>query len=428
MVKTPSFLQEVLYRITPSPEELSQTRIFTEAIIKTLKKHLKGLPVKIVVAGSGKKRTQLKNTKETDLFVLFNYKKYSGKHDQISDVIWKRLKGKFKNLSRIHGSRDYFQIKTPPHIFEIVPILEIKSSTQAKNITDVTPLHAKWVSKNAKGLLDDIRLTKAFVKALEIYGAESYIRGFSGYACEILTIHYGSFMKLLRAATKWKEKQVIDPAGFYSRRNPFLEMNKSKLTSPMILVDPVQSERNATAALNEESFNKFRHAAAKFIKKPSIMFFEKKIVTEENLTCSLGEKHKLLLLRITPKKKKKDVMGAAILDKYIRIRTGLLENRFKIKKSSWFWDEKQATLWFILNKKLPPQDELKKGPKVSDRTNSLRFRRKHKKSFVKRGTLYTFEKRKFVSPEKLVKFITSRPGFGERLKKVEIKWNQNPPR
>ena len=428
MVKTPVFLNEVIDRITPSPEELSQTVVFTNNVVANLKKHLKGLQARTVVAGSGKKRTQLKNTKEIDLFVLFNYKKYSGKDDQISDILWKRIKGKFKNLSRIHGSRDYFQVKVPPYVFEIVPILEIKSSRQAKNITDVTPLHARWVSKNAKGLLDDIRLTKAFVKALEIYGAESYIRGFSGYSCEILTTHYGSFIKLLQASTSWKDPQIIDPTGFYRRRNPFLLMNKSKLKSPLILVDPVQSERNVTAALNKEAFNKFRKAASDFIKKPSARFFEKKIVTEESLASSLGKKHGLLLLRITPKKNKKDVMGAAILDRYLRIRTGLAEHGFKVKKSSWFWDEKQATLWFLLDKKFPLPTEIKKGPKASDSANSVRFRRKHKKTFVKRGRLYASGRRKFDSPEKLIKFITSNPVFGKRLKKVEIKWCPSRPR
>ena len=422
--KTTTLLKTVIDRISPSPEETAETLTAADGTIKKLQKLLKGLPVKVLAAGSGKKHTQLKNARETDLFVLFNYRKYADRHEEISDVLWKRLKGNFKNLSRLHGSRDYFQTKTQSRVFEIVPILEIKSSAQARNITDITPLHTRWVSKNSKGKLGEIRLTKAFLAALGIYGAESYIRGFSGYACEILTIHYGSFTKLLRAAIKWKDKQIIDPAGFYRRRNPLMEMNKSKLTGPLVLVDPVQSGRNVTAALNQESFAKFRQAASKFLKRPSEKFFEIKTLTEKDLVGSVDRKYSLLLLEITPEKNKKDAMGAAILDKYLCVRNGLSERRFRIKKSSWFWDEKRATVWFILSKKFPPPHETRKGPKVSDAANSSRFRRKHKNAFVKNGRLYASEKRKFASPDKLVRFMAARPAFMRRLKTLKIKWHQ----
>lgn len=428
MVKTAkkdALLEEVIDRITPSPEEAAETQEATNRTIDGIRKLLKGLPVKVVVAGSGKKHTQLKNTGEIDLFVLFNYKKYSDRHETIPDILGNRLRGRFKKLSRLHGSRDYFQAKLPPYVFEIVPILEIRSSAQAKNITDVTPLHAKWVSKNSKGKLGQIRLTKAFLKTLGIYGAESYIHGFSGYACEILTIHYGSFIKLLVAAARWKDKQIIDPAGFYRRKNPLMEMNKSKLAGPLVLVDPVQSGRNVTASLNHESFTKFRNAASKFLKRPSAKFFERKKVTEKDLAASLDGKHSLLVLRIVPEKNKKDAMGAAILDKYLRLRKGLSEHRFRVKKSSWFWDEKHATVWFIISKKLPPPRDTRKGPRVSDTANSLRFRRKHKNAFVKRGRLYAHENRRFISPPKLVRFIVNRPEFRKRLKTVKTRWHQN---
>ena len=51
-------------------------------------------------------------------------------------------------------------------------------------------------------------------------------------------------------------------------------MNSSKLTSPIILVDPTYKQRNALAALSEETFEKFKQASKKFLKNPSIKYFE----------------------------------------------------------------------------------------------------------------------------------------------------------
>ena len=57
--------------------------------------------------------------------------------------------------------------------------------------------------KKIKGkILDEIRLAKAFCHANGCYGAESYIKGFSGYALELLVYHYGSFQKFVKAITK----------------------------------------------------------------------------------------------------------------------------------------------------------------------------------------------------------------------------------
>ncbi len=235
-----SILSEVLSKVTPKDEETGNTRKFTEEIVGKLNKELKSLKAVATVQGSFKKNTQLRHTFDIDIFVQFDYKKYALKDQSISELLEKKLKKLFKNVERLHGSRDYFQIKLEPYAFEIVPILKITASKQAKNITDVSPLHASWVAKHSKGLTGEIRLTKAFLKAQKIYGAESYVRGFSGYAAEVLTIYYGSFTKLLKAAQKWHGKVIIDPEKAYKRDNPILMLNKSKTISPLIIIDPVQ--------------------------------------------------------------------------------------------------------------------------------------------------------------------------------------------
>jgi len=421
--KLKKILDDVVLDITPSSEELQRVEAVANKLISKLNKSLKSVKARVIIAGSTKKNTQLKNTFEIDVFVLFDYKKYSSNDKALSDILASKLKKAAVKAERLHGSRDYFQTKIHPYIFEIVPILGIASSRQAKNITDVSPLHAKWVAKKSNNKLAEIRLTKAFMSAIGIYGAESYVRGFSGYACEVLTIHYKSFVDLLKATTKWKDKQIIDTERFYKSRNPMLELNKSKTLSPVVLIDPVQPSRNVTAALNDKSFAVFKKAAANFLQNPSKSFFTKKTVTKKDLIKAGNKKSLLLIVDIVPEKNKRDVMGATIANKYKMLTNKLTENGFKVTKSSWVWDERKGMAWFFINKKFPSLIEARKGPKSSDKNNSLRFKKIHKNTFVKNSRLYARVKRKFPTPKELTKFILKQNNFKNKVEKARVEWH-----
>ena len=58
-----------------------------------------------------------------------------------------------------------------------------------------------------------------------------------------------------------EEKTVMDIKKFYKNKNILFEINKSKLTSPLVIIDPVQKERNAAAALDHEKFEIIKHRA-----------------------------------------------------------------------------------------------------------------------------------------------------------------------
>ena len=179
-----SILNEVLEEI--QPDRNYEKEIFERlgTIIKKINQNQKDF--KAVLGGSGAKGTWLK-TFDADIFVVFDYGRYKDKSSELSGILEKALKNKFRNIIKLHGSRDYFQLRENSFTFEIVPILKIKKAEQAKNITDVSPLHSNWVRKHKK-LVNEIKLTKQFAQAQNVYGAESHIKGFSGYVCEILTL------------------------------------------------------------------------------------------------------------------------------------------------------------------------------------------------------------------------------------------------
>src|SRR3989344_8222241 len=170
--------------------------------IKAFISKLKKLKLNVYLGGSFAKDTYLEGDFDVDLFVKFPVK-HRGKN--ISEMLQEKLK-KFK-YEKLKGSRDYFRIKKGKFTFEIVPVLGIKG--KAENITDYSLEHVKFVNKYIKNK-NDVRRLKLFLKANKLYGAESYIGGFSGYACELLICYYKSFDNLVKETVKFKERKIID--------------------------------------------------------------------------------------------------------------------------------------------------------------------------------------------------------------------------
>ena len=311
-------LNEILEEIKPDKEYEQEIFKRLNAIIKKINHKRKGFHA--ILGGSGAKGTWLK-VFDADIFVLFDYNKYKDKSNELSNILEKALKKKFRNITRIHGSRDYFQIN---FTFEIVPILKIKSAAQAKNITDVSPLHSGWVGKHRK-LANEMKLTKQFCQANNLYGAESYIRGLSGYVCEILAAYYGSFLNLIRNAAKWREREVIDIQKYYRGKDVFKIINTSKLVSPLIVIDPVQKDRNAAAALSIEKFEAFKSGAKEFLKTPSKEFFIKKPMSAEFLD-ERPKNSRLIVAEAKPLEGKMDVVGSKLLKIYEFLRAEFEKN------------------------------------------------------------------------------------------------------
>jgi len=401
---------EILNKLKPSKQEEKEVKNKIDEFIKKLKPALGD--AQGVLGGSGAKGTWLKGSHDVDIFVMFDYKKYKDKSHVLADLLEKRLKKKFKKLNRLHGSRDYFQIKENGFTFEIVPILKIRKAAEAVNITDISPLHAKWVNKNSnEKLRDGIRLAKAFCKANDLYGAESYIKGFSGYVLEILVIHYGSFERFLRKIISLREKQVIDPEKFYNGREEAIAgLNEAKLHSPIILIDPVDKDRNAAAALNQEKFLLLKTKAASFLKKPSDKFFVKEDISLESLKARKGN---LVYFEVEAFRGKRDVVGCKLLQTFEFMKRRLKE--FEIIENGWDWNK----FWFLVKKEKIDKFEIRKGPPVKLKKYAADFKKKNKKTYVVRGRLMTKVPRKFYDLKGFVKDKLKDKYVKERTKKVK---------
>lgn len=399
-------MKSALQKIKPVQKEERTFIATTHSFLKTLNAVLKPIPAKAILGGSGAKGTWLSGSHDVDIFVLFDYKKYADQSAELSQLLEKALKKTFSKLkiNRLHGSRDYFQLFYQGLMFEIVPILRISKAEQARNITDISPLHSAWVNKHAAKVKDDIRLLKQFCKANNMYGAESYIGGFSGYVLEIVSAQYGSFEKVLKAAQKWKEKDVIDPSQFYpSAEMALFHINTSKLQSPLIVVDPVDKSRNAAAALSKEKFLLFKSVAKKYLQKPAEEFFEKEEVSVSSLQKKYKGKGHLVFVTATPTEGKEDAVGAKLLKAFQFLQERL--KPFEVNHADWAWDKKTDTLfYFVLKKKELPEYEVRVGPPLKLKEYVADFKKKYKNAFEEKGRIMATAK---VDHPKLKDFVNA---------------------
>jgi len=393
---------------TPSKSEEQKVRKTVSEITKKVGAQITKdkLDAKLIIGGSVGKGTWLPGLSDTDFFLAFDHDEFADRTLLISDFAEKVLKKVFK-LQRLKGSRDYFSTNYKGLYVEIVPVLEIKKLKQAKNITDFSPLHVDWVRqrirKNPK-LQADIRLAKQFFKAAGVYGAESYVRGLSGHVIEILTIYYGGFLPLLKGIARWKERDVIDLQKYYgSSKEVFATLNPSKTISPIIVIDPIEPERNAAAALDREKFLLAKKVCTQFLAKPNLEFFKEKKVSVAELEKK-KDNLKLIVIEAKPKKGKPDVVGAALLKKFEALNISLAEHDFVTQDSGWWWPEHGAALyWFYFDRKPLPTTKEHSGPPVKMEKFAKQFRKKWKNVKAKNGRLVAQVKRKFTKPEDLLR-------------------------
>jgi len=367
----------------PDEKEINKLKEETDKIILAIKKADRN--VEVFIGGSLAKKTIIKKDKyDIDIFVRFKEDK------DISEKLERILKKAKLGAERIHGSRDYFKLKRKD-VFEVIPVFKIKKPEEARNVTDLSYFHVSYIlskMKKNKKLSDEIITAKTFCYAQRCYGAESYIKGFSGYALELLVSHYGSFLAFIRAIAKAKNQIVLDPGKHYkSKGEILLNLNEAKLQSPVVFVDPTFKERNALAALSKETFLRFQKACIAYLKNPGMKFFKQEKINERNFN---------IILEAETNRQEGDIAGSKLL-KFFNFLARDAENYFLISRKDFEYNKKARYYLKLRIKK----ERIFEGPETRKLQNILAFKNKHKNVFIKKGRAYAHEKIQFDFPEYL---------------------------
>src|SRR3989449_602306 len=240
--------EEVLNRIVPSPEEEARLRATAEDVKRRVAERLRarGFDAEPLLVGSVAKGTHLRQA-ELDIFVCFPRTMPRETLEKVGLEVGEFLEEK----ARMYAEHPYTRGRWNGFEVEVVPCYRITDASERMSAVDRTPLHAQYViGKLGPNQRNEVRLLKAFCEGIGAYGAEAKVQGFSGYLCELLVLRYGTFHGVLEAARTWRRGTPIE-----------LDLRAVKtFPEPLILVDPVDAERNVASAVGEETLATFVHA------------------------------------------------------------------------------------------------------------------------------------------------------------------------
>ncbi len=270
-------LRSVLNRIKPRDSEYNYLRTLSHYVVTAVDQCLETLghsDYEVSVQGSYAKDTFVSGDVDLDVFMLFKPGSV-----RIEDFELRLIK-ELKCCLESRGLKVILEYATHPYLtlfiggveVNVVPAFKVPNPSNIISAVDRTPFHTMYVkSKLDERARDEVRLLKAFMKGIGVYGAEVKVQGFSGYLAELLVIKYGSFIDVLKGSLEWKPfKTCIDIEGYYASTRECL---KRFPRAPLIVVDPVDPRRNAAAAVSLRSLSKFRICASLFLECPSEKFF-----------------------------------------------------------------------------------------------------------------------------------------------------------
>ncbi|WP_430515197.1 CCA tRNA nucleotidyltransferase [Pyrococcus woesei] len=271
-------IEEVLQKIVPSEEEKRFIKTLMEEIKEKAKETIEelNLNAKPYFVGSLAKDTYLAGDHDVDLFIAFPLDTGLEELKEKGLEIGKALGNKLGKYEIAYAEHPYVRAKYKGVKVDIVPCYDVKSWKDVRTAVDRSILHTKWVLENLHGRNNEVRLFKRFLKGINAYGSEIYVRGFSGYLAEILIIEFGSFLSVLEKADFMLRKKIIDPKEWIKKESEIAmktikrEVEEDK---PLIVIDPVDPRRNVAANLSWERFGLFYFSSIQFLKKPSLEFF-----------------------------------------------------------------------------------------------------------------------------------------------------------
>src|SRR3989442_3205245 len=151
----------------------------------------------------------------------------------------------------------------------VVPCYSVERG-QWKSATDRTPYHTEYMREHLRPEMRlEARLLKRFMKGIRSYGAEIRVGGFSGMLVETLILHYKSFLDALVQASKWKPVIFLDVEKRTSSQDP----GPRDLGSPLVVIDPVDPNRNLAAAVREDKLWGFLAASRELQNNPVTWYF-----------------------------------------------------------------------------------------------------------------------------------------------------------
>ncbi|MHA1649011.1 MAG: hypothetical protein ACTSYB_02365 [Candidatus Helarchaeota archaeon] len=290
---------KVLPLIQPTEEEnkaLDQLfRILKEKLHYFANK-LNILPTFIQNHGStGIKQTHLRGTSDLDIFIGLDPAAYTNiinlppkmRKNTLKDLFLSYVNEWFIPAAQAAGfpryqlsyaEHPYLIITHEKYEIDIVGCFDLPYDFLLTNgpitAVDRTPWHSKIIAeKLSDAQKQDVRLLKAFFQANYVYGDKNTLGrfGFTGFSAEILILYYQNIENVF---SHFEELQhtAID---FFDRSPTFLRKIKRFQNDFLLIIDPVDKNRNLAASISKRAYEYALFQIKQFQTNPSPKFFLK---------------------------------------------------------------------------------------------------------------------------------------------------------
>ena len=367
----------ILESIVPSDAEREVVGAFCIRTERELTERLRGAGLNAVakVHGSVARDTWLSGERDIDVFIVLD----EGYGRVVLPCVLDVVKGYVgEGWVEAYAEHPYIRAEVDGFDVEFVPCFRVDPKGGLISATDRSPLHTEFLRESLKREgRDEARLLKRFMKGLGVYGAEIKVGGFSGYLCDLLVAHYGSFESVLEGASAWRRGEVIDLVG-----GSDAEALRKRFLEPLIALDPVDPKRNTASAVSETVFWTFVAAVRAFLAEPSEGFFYPDVgrVDVSELIGGL-EARGIDLLFVVAEDEDVDVPDVlwGQLYRTERALAGLLtDGGFTVFRSAVWSDEStRHVLVFELERAVLPAVVKRMGPPVRMARDGERFLRAH---------------------------------------------------
>lgn len=380
----------------PGKQERDRTRKVAEFLLGQVEKEASKYTqvAGVELGGSYAKGTWLRKQMDFDIFVKLKADTDEKSFEEVGKKIGFESMKKFSPRVR-YSEHPYVEAEIRGTKVNVVPCYDVEKGNW-RSAADRSSFHTRFISETFdEAKKNEVRLLKKFLKGVGIYGAEIAREGFGGYVAEVLVHNYGSFLGVLEAASNFTRGQVIG--------NP-----TKKFETALVLVDPIDSNRNLGTAISSQNVATFILAAREFLRRQSLAFFEgrKRSPSGRNLKNTL-------IVKFDYKWRSPDIIWGQTKRAAASLAGQLELGGFEVIRKAAVTDEKsEAALVFLLRQPVIERFVIKNGPEVYRKSDSENFISKNKKNIMTwlddQGRILSMQERDFYDAKRFLEFLLAK--------------------
>ena len=354
-------ISKIAKTVTPSQTIEKSKKGIAKLAYKLVENEIEKYPevTDLEFGGSFAKDTWLSKDADVDIFIKFKKSTSEEKFENISKKIGFESLKKYSPYVR-YSEHPYVEARIKDTKINVVPFYDVKIG-EWKSAADRSPFHTKFMKKSLTvKMRNEVRILKTFLKSNGIYGAEIAKQGFSGYVSEVLILNFKSFENLIKSISNIKENQIIGKT-------------TKKFETSIVIIDPIDSNRNLAAAISDENIGKFILISRAIKEKPRLELFKNK-----KLKVSKKYWGNLLVVKFEFKSRSPDVIWGQIKRATSSLVIQLELGGFTVLRSKSYTDQvREAYLLFFLKSTKISNIYSKSGPEF--------FRESGSKSFISKN-------------------------------------------